>query len=237
MAILALDTATMVSSVAVAEEQRLLAEITTETRLTHSETLLPHIEEVLKLARTEKGNLTAVAVSIGPGSFTGLRIGLAAAKAICYSLNISLVTVPTLQVLAARFPVPLVKVCALLDAQKGNVYREIFTYEDGETKTYRELCVLPLDEAIKECAEEAKSAPVILTGEVAEKRRDRIILPPKVTIAPPAVVMPRAAEVAFLGLKKLSRGETENLMTAEPLYVRRSEAEELFEARQRKSAT
>ena len=84
MPILAIDTATMVSSVAVADEKRLLAELTVQTRLTHSETLLPHIEKVLQLAGVEKAELTGVAVSLGPGSFTGLRIGLAAAKAISY---------------------------------------------------------------------------------------------------------------------------------------------------------
>ena len=84
MPILAIDTATMVSSVAVADKDRLLAELTVQTRLTHSETLLPHVEQALKLAGVEKAALEGVAVSLGPGSFTGLRIGLAAAKAIAY---------------------------------------------------------------------------------------------------------------------------------------------------------
>ena len=84
MPILAIDTATMVSSVAVADEKKLLGELTVQTRLTHSETLLPHIQQVLKMAGVGKNQLKAVAVSLGPGSFTGLRIGLGAAKAIAY---------------------------------------------------------------------------------------------------------------------------------------------------------
>ena len=80
MPILALDTSTLVSSVAVAAPEKLLAELTLETRLTHSETLMPHIQQVLAMADLEKKDLEAVAVSIGPGSFTGLRIGLASAK-------------------------------------------------------------------------------------------------------------------------------------------------------------
>ena len=87
MTILAMDTATLVSSVAVATEERVLAELTAETRFTHSETLVPNIDEVLRLADTKSEELSAVAVSLGPGSFTGLRIGLAAAKAIAYALS------------------------------------------------------------------------------------------------------------------------------------------------------
>ena len=104
MTILAMDTATMVSSVAVATKERVLAELTAETRYTHSETLVVNIEEVMRLADVKREELSAGAVSLGPGSFTGLRIGLATAKAISYALSIPLVGVPTLEVLAAAFP-------------------------------------------------------------------------------------------------------------------------------------
>ena len=231
MLILALDTATLVSGVAVANEERLLAELTTETRLTHSETLMPHIDEVLALAGVTKGELEAVAVSIGPGSFTGLRIGLATAKALAYALKLPLVPVPTLEAMAARFPVPGVKVCALMDAQKGNVYRAVYEWCDGGPKELKPLTVMPLSEAVAACA--AEGAPVVLTGDIVHKRAAKLILPEGVYAAPPAMVMPRAAETAFLGLKRLARGETGNVMNLEPLYVRRSEAEELWEARQR----
>ena len=122
MSILAIDTATQVSSVAVADEGRLLAELTMQGKLTHSETLLPHIEQVLKMAAVAKEDLTGIAISNGPGSFTGLRIGLAAAKAMSYVLNIPLVGVSTLQALAYQLPVPGVRLMCLLDAQKGNAY-------------------------------------------------------------------------------------------------------------------
>ena len=80
MPILALDTATMVSSVAIASPDKLLAEVTLQTKLTHSEVLMPHVQQVLAMANIKKTELDAIAVSVGPGSFTGLRIGLAAAK-------------------------------------------------------------------------------------------------------------------------------------------------------------
>ena len=95
MSILAIDTASSVSSVAVASEGKLQAEVTVEAGRTHSETLLSHIEGALSFAGVERSALTGVAVSIGPGSFTGLRIGLATAKAIAYGLGIPLVGVST----------------------------------------------------------------------------------------------------------------------------------------------
>ena len=234
MLILAIDTATLVSSVAVASEDRLLAELTTETRLTHSETLMPHIKEVLEIAGVTKDKLDAIAVSIGPGSFTGLRIGLAAAKAMAYALNIPVLAVPTLEAMAARFPVHGVKVCALMDAQKGNVYRALYEWGDGAPKCLKPIEVLPFDTAIEQCGEEI--SPVVLMGDIVKKKAAKLVLPKNVQIAPPPMIMPRAAETAFLGLRRLSSGDTDNLMELEPLYVRRSEAEELWEARQKKAA-
>ena len=99
MSILAIDTATQVSSVAVASVDKLAAELTMQAKLTHSETLMPHIKEVLRMANVRKENLEGIAVSIGPGSFTGLRIGLAAAKAMAYALNLHIVGVSTLKAL------------------------------------------------------------------------------------------------------------------------------------------
>ena len=98
--ILALDTATIVSSIALVQKDRLVAEITINTNKHHSELLMPHIADIFRLAKVDKKNLTGVAVSIGPGSFTGLRIGLATAKTLAYALSIPIVGVPTLEALA-----------------------------------------------------------------------------------------------------------------------------------------
>ena len=141
MTILAMDTATIVSSVAVATKERVLAELTAETRFTHSETLVVNIEEVLRLADVKREELSAVAVSLGPGSFTGLRIGLAAAKAIAYALSIPLVGVPTLEVLAAAFPSPGAVVAPLIDAQKGNAYFSLYRYTEQGLACEKEVSV------------------------------------------------------------------------------------------------
>lgn len=233
MRILAIETSTLVSSVALASEERVLAELTTATRLTHSETLLPHIEQVLRLAGTERSELTAVAVSLGPGSFTGLRIGLATAKGLAYALHIPLVGVSTLAALAAGFPLPGSVAGVMLDAQKGNVYLELYRSTAAGQEAILPVTVLPLEEALERCA--AVGEPVMLAGDIATKRLRGRELPDKVYLAPASHVLPRAAAVAELAKARLERGEEDSVMDLAPVYIRRSEAEVLWEKRQQQA--
>ena len=236
MSILAIDTASSVSSVAVASEGKLRAEVTIEAGRTHSETLLSHIEGALSFAGVERSALRGVAVSIGPGSFTGLRIGLATAKAIAYGLGIPLVGVSTLAALALAVPVSDVHTLALMDAQKGNAYAGLYEWRDGSLHEVRPVRVAPLAEAIAEAADRGK--PVLLTGELAVKKRARLgNLPDNVTLAPAHLLTARASHVAWLGIARLAAGERDDPMTLEPFYIRRSEAEVLWEKRHGKEKT
>ena len=236
MSILAIDTASSVSSVAVASEGKLQAEVTVEAGRTHSETLLSHIEGALSFAGVERSALTGVAVSIGPGSFTGLRIGLATAKAIAYGLGIPLVGVSTLAALALAVPVSDVHTLALMDAQKGNAYAGLYEWRDGSLHEVRPVRVAPLAEAIAEAADRGK--PVLLTGDLAVKKRARLgNLPDNVTLAPAHLLTARASHVAWLGIARLAAGECDDPRTLEPFYIRRSEAEVLWEKRHGKEKT
>ena len=230
MTILAMDTATMVSSVAVATEDRVLAELTAETRFTHSETLVANIEEVLRLADVKREELSAVAVRLGPGSFTGLRIGLAAAKAIAYALSIPLVGVPTLEVLAAAFPSPGAVVAPLIDAQKGNGYFARYRFTETGLVCEKDVCVASPEEIADAIANE--ESPVTLAGDFARKLMQKgVELPKNASLAPITHIMPRAALVAARAVVRLKNGEGKSPMELEPIYVRRSEAEVLWEKR------
>ena len=230
MSILAIDTATQVSSVAVADEGKLSAELTMQARLTHSETLMPHIEQVLRMAAVNKEDLEGIAVSIGPGSFTGLRIGLAAAKAMAYSLNLPVVGISTLKALAYHVPVPGVRIVSLLDAQKGNAYVESYRWEQGKLMVVEPVEVAKVTDIVAACATLAE--PVLLTGDVVQKKIvGRMELPADVMTAPANILMPRAACVAMLGLAELKDGHQDSVMAIEPVYIRRSEAEVLWEKR------
>lgn len=235
MSILAIDTATQVSSVAVASADKLAAELTMQAKLTHSETLMPHIKEVLRMANVRKEQLEGIAVSIGPGSFTGLRIGLAAAKAMAYALDLPIVGVSTLKALAYHYPVPGIRIVSLLDAQKGNAYCESYEWEKGALTVVNPVEILPLAEILAECAESGRETVVL--GDIAARRiRGKVDLPANVTVAPAHLVMPRAACVAMLGLQELAAGHTDNVMNMEPVYIRRSEAEVLWEKRHPEAA-
>lgn len=230
MPILAIDTATLVSGVAIVENNKLLAEITLQTKLTHSEVLMPHIQQAMSMAKVSREQLEAVAVSIGPGSFTGLRIGLATAKTLAYALNIPIVGVSTLEALAYNCQVIDNYIVPTLDAQKGNVYAAQYL---GQADGLQEI-IEPHVIGFAELLEKVRTAdkPVILLGEGAIKNRQAVqAAGGSVHLAGEHNMMPRAASVAFLGLKALREKRSSDVMTLEPYYIRRSEAEVLWEKR------
>ena len=230
MPILAIETATLVSSVALATSDTLLAEITLQTKKTHSELLMPHIAKILDMAGVSRTDITAVAVSIGPGSFTGLRIGLATAKSLAYAMKIPLVGVPTLAALAYGCFVPGAILSPILDAQKGNVYQALFEWQNGNLKELMPATVIGIDEALDSLAQ--YSAPVILMGEAAVLHRDKIKQRDNhLSLAAPHMIIPRASSVAGLGHMLIQQGIHHDAMALEPLYIRRSEAEVLWECR------
>ena len=232
MSILSIDTSSQVSSVAVLSAERVAAELSMQGALTHSETLMPHIGTALEMARVKKNELEGIAVSIGPGSFTGLRIGLASAKMMAYALHIPLIAVPTLEALAHHYICEGVRLVPMMDAQKGNVYAQEFSWRaDGDAlilQEERSLAIMPLTEVIAGLAETEQS--VLLLGDAMQKKTT-LALPANVRLAPIHARMPRAACVGLAALTRLARGEMDDPVTAAPLYLRRSEAEVLWEKR------
>jgi tRNA threonylcarbamoyladenosine biosynthesis protein TsaB len=230
MPILAIETSTLVSSVAVATEDTLLAEIIIQTKKTHSELLMPHIASIMDMAGVSKADIKAIAVSIGPGSFTGLRIGLATAKALSYALKIPIVGVPTLAALAYGHAAPAAILSPILDAQKGNVYQALFQWQAGELIELMPPTVIGIDEALERLA--TYNIPVILMGEAASAHREKIRqASSNLVLAAPHNIMGRAGSVAGLGQRMLKDGIQHDTMALEPLYIRRSEAEVLWERR------
>lgn len=218
MYIAAIETATRAASAAVCNEDK-FTEITQDSKLTHSETLLPQFKEVLKMANVTHDMVEAVAVSIGPGSFTGLRIGLAAAKALAYAWNVKIIGVPTLNALAYHFPFS--TVMSMIDAQKNRAYVQVFK----QLKPVSEIEILGIDEAVEKATEFGE---IIICGDVCHKIKN---LPDNIKIAPINMRMPRAVNVALCGRDLLAAGRIDNVMDIEPMYIRRSEAEVLWEQR------
>lgn len=220
MQILGIETSTRAASVAIVSDEKILAETVRESPQSFSETLMPLVEEVVKSSDTFS-KIDAVAVSIGPGSFTGLRIGLATAKSLAYAWRTKIIGVPTLSAMSYNFPSA--KVLPLIDAQKNRAYCQLF--ENSLSLT--DLEVSPINEVVAEL--EHASGEIFLCGDVLHKIK--IPLPANVKLAPPNLRMPRASCVALCGKILLDAGRADNVMNLEPLYIRRAEAEVLWERR------
>lgn len=233
MLTLAIETATSVCSVALCCDGKLIAEYNVDAGMTHSEGLLPQIDQLLSRAHIKKQEIDLVAVSMGPGSFTGLRIGLATAEAMAYSWQCCLHGVDTLEALAYNLPLEDFILSPVLDAQKGNFYQAIFKWENGALVKLADTEVVNKETMLERIAVYGTKA--ILFGECKKIAAEQ--LPQWVSIAPPQLVMPKAASVAAVAERDFDAEADQKIFGLEPYYIRRSEAEELWEKRQQSSNT
>lgn len=225
MKILSIETSTMLGGVAIMDETGLVAEIRLNVKTTHSERLMTAIDSVLRLANIGISDIDAFCLSIGPGSFTGLRIGLSTIKGFAFATGKPVVAVPTLDAFAWNFPFSRYPVCPMLDARKKEVYTGLYEWNgDGFKKIIPELSVRPGD-FIRDI-----KGPVIFAGEGASLYRDAIlsIKGSEAIFSPPQLDVPSASAVAYLGLKKAINGEFSDPVTLTPFYIRKSEAEIKF---------
>ncbi len=223
MKVLAIETSTMLGGVAVADRQKgLIAETRLNVKTTHSERLMTVIDNILKQSELALGDIDAFAVAIGPGSFTGLRIGLSTAKGLSYATGKKIVTVPTLEAFAWNFPYSIHPVCLMLDARKSEVYTAVFKWEAGGfRRLVSEMSAKPEDFL------RTLEGNVLFAGEGVTLYHDKIkdIMKERALMAPPQAMVPSPANVAMLGLEKAEREEFADLSAQVPFYIRKSEAE------------
>lgn len=232
---LGIETSSAASSVALLNEQGIYNELTVQAGLTHSEQLVPHIDLLLHQSKVAKSDLTGIAVSIGPGSFTGLRIGMGTAKALAYALNIPLVGVMTTDGMARSFYNVQGLVAIMIDAQKKQVYEARYAWKDGQLVCLQSPIVKPREAALEEL--NAIGLPVIVAGDGIIKIKDSIEETYKhLTVAPPTLILPKASSILLEALPKLEAKIDENDILV-PYYMRRSEAEVLWDQRHPESVT
>lgn len=234
MRVLALDSSGLVASVAVVEGKEgnadacTIAEYTVNYKKTHSQTLLPMLDEVAKMTDLDLASIDAVAVAAGPGSFTGLRIGSATAKGLGLALEKLLIPVPTLEGLAYNLCGMGGLVCPIMDARRGQVYTGIYRFQDGEHLTVVEdqmaVSIEELGEKLKAYKEEVTflgdGVPVF--REVLETQ---ILKGERIRFAPANMNRQRAASVGALGLIYYKEGKTQTAEEHKPDYLRVSQAE------------
>lgn len=233
MRLLALDSSGLVASVALVVDDTLIAEYTTNFKKTHSQTLLPMLDEIVKMTGIQLEEIDAIALAAGPGSFTGLRIGSATAKGLGLALKKPIVAVPTVDALAFNLYGTNAMICPIMDARRSQVYTGLYEYVKNEFTVIEQQKVVTIDELLEEIIKMDRE--VIFLGDGVEVHKDRIqeVLGEKASFAPAHVAKQRAGAVAVLGARYYAEGKIESASDHAPEYLRLSQAErELAEKQQ-----
>ena len=229
MKILALDSSGLVASVALLEEDNCIAEYTINYKKTHSQTLLPMLDEVSRMIDLDMKTIDAIAVAAGPGSFTGLRIGSATAKGLGQALNKPLIGIPTVDGLAYNLYGTDKVVCPLMDARRNQTYTGLYEFVKKEGQygltIIKEQCAVALDEIIG-CINELGREVIFLGDGVPVFKAQ---LEEKVTVpfsfAPASCNRQRAAVIGSLAFSYAKMGKMEAAAEHNPDYLRLSQAE------------
>ncbi|HYS17822.1 MAG TPA: tRNA (adenosine(37)-N6)-threonylcarbamoyltransferase complex dimerization subunit type 1 TsaB [Candidatus Binatia bacterium] len=215
MRVLAVETSTLSGGAALLDGELVVGEYSLDVRVTHSERLMAAIDRLLSDASWTVADLEGLAVAVGPGSFTGLRVGLSTVKGLALALSIPVAAVPTLDAMAAMLPFAALPVCPVLDARKREVYTSLYRWDgDGMRREWEYLAIAP-DDLSRRLDE-----PVIVLGDGADHIRSayaRRVRPPRRGPAP--------ACVGSLGHSRLAIGDTVAAADLVPIYLRPSEAE------------
>jgi len=215
MRVLAVETSTLSGGAALLDGERVVGEYVLDVRVTHSERLLTAIDQLLTDAGWSARDLEGLAVAVGPGSFTGLRVGLSTVKGLALALSIPVAAVPTLDAMAATLPFAALPVCPVLDARKREVYASLYRWDGLAMRREWDYLAIAPDDLARRLDE-----PVILLGDGA----DAIDSPFARRVRPPRRG-PAPAVVGALGQARLALGDTVPVAELAPIYLRPSEAE------------
>ncbi len=235
MRILAIDTSSQVASAAVLENDNLLGEMTINHPRTHSQKLMPIIQSLCGSLDLSVKDMDMIAVAGGPGSFTGVRIGLSAAKAMAHPFNIPVVMVSTLKGLAYNLPGCDGILCPVLDARRGEVYTAAYRWQSETLITMIEDQPLPLDTLLDKF-KDGHAQRIVFLGDAAEKFKEKIheVLGARAVIASPTHCLPRASSVAMAAF--VNRDSAVKYDEVKANYLRRSEAEVTWEKKHGKQS-
>lgn len=235
MNILGIDSSGLVASAALLCGDILVGEYTIHNKKTHSQTLLPMIEAMLKMADFSVKELDAIAVAAGPGSFTGLRIGASTAKGLGQALSIPLIAVPTLEGLAYNLAGADALVCAMMDARRNQAYYAIYEVNETLPVTVTEPAAAPIEEVIRQVNETARKTIFVGDGVPVFRERLEEELTVSYAWAADSVRYQKAASIASLGKSYMQRGKSMPAKDFAPIYLRLSQAERERQEREEKN--
>ena len=225
MKILGLDSSGIVASVAIVEDDVLIAEYTVNYKKTHSQTLLPMLDEIAKMTELDLNSIDAIVVAAGPGSFTGLRIGSATAKGLGLALKKPLIAIPTVEGLAYNLYDISGLICPIMEARRKQVYTGIYRFTDHQLKVVEDQMAVPMETVIEKLNQYGEAVTFLGDGVSVfhELIAEKMTVP--YSFAPAHVNKQRAAAVAALGEIYYRQGKTETAMEHVPDYLRVSQAE------------
>lgn len=225
MRILALDSSGLVASVAILEDDNLIAEYTVNYKKTHSQTLLPMLDEIVQMTDTDLSTIDAIAIAKGPGSFTGLRIGSATVKGLGLALDKPIVGIPTVEGLAMNLYDTDAVICPLMDARRNQVYTGIYKFQEGTLQVVRDQLPLGIGEIIE--ALNLLEQKVVFLGDGVPVYKDIIEQKMEVpySFAPAHVNKQRAAAIGVRAFEYYKQGIYSSAADFEPDYLRLSQAE------------
>lgn len=225
MKILGLDSSGIVASVAVVEDETLIAEYTVNYKKTHSQTLLPMLDEVAKMTELDLETIDAIAVAGGPGSFTGLRIGSATAKGLGLALKKPLISVPTVEALAYNLYDTQGLICPVMDARRNQAYTGIYRFENHKLQIVENQMAVSVDALLEKLNGYQEQVTFLGDGVPVFRKAIEEKLKVPYSFAPAHVNRQRAAAVAALGLEYYQEGKYETAQEHMPDYLRLSQAE------------
>lgn len=236
MKLLAIDSSGMVASVAVLTEDKLIGEYTINNKKTHSQTLLPMIDEMMQMIGQDISEIDAIAIAAGPGSFTGLRIGSATAKGLALALDKPIISVPTMEAIASNIYGTEQLLCPIMDARNQQVFTGLYRYVEGKLTTVLEQTVLPIDELCSKLNELKQDVMFLGDGVMVYKSYLEEHVTVKKTYAPAHLVNQRASAVGMRGFCLYQEGKVDTADSHVPEYLRLSQAEREMQERLKKQA-
>lgn len=225
MKILAIDSSGLVATVAVLEDEELIAEYTINYKKTHSETLLPMLDEIKQMTELDLASIDAIAVAKGPGSFTGLRIGSATVKGLAYALNVPVVSVPTVDALSMNLWGSYRLICPIMDARREQVYTGLYEFVNDEHHVLMEQAAMGVSELCEKLNEIGRA--VILLGDGVPVYKEQIdsLLKVEHSYAPANMNRQHASALGVMAFEYVKKGLTETADEHKPEYLRLSQAE------------
>ncbi|NMM65389.1 tRNA (adenosine(37)-N6)-threonylcarbamoyltransferase complex dimerization subunit type 1 TsaB [Clostridium sp. P21] len=228
MKILSLDSATEAATCAVIENDKLLGEITLNYKKQHSILIMSMIDKLLKNLKIDINSLDGFVVSKGPGSFTGLRIGVSTIKGLSQGTSKPFLGVSSLDALAYNLAYTEGIICPIIDALRNNVYTGLYHFVNNELKLIDDYKIISIDDLISTINEQ--NYKVCFIGDAVYKFKEKLKDSIKdVSFAPAHLNVVKASSLGEIGLGRLSSGISDNLYTFSPLYIRKSQAEREYE--------